>query len=151
METESFLDGAKARPKTPAVVCDLDDTLCAQFDQPILAAVKAVVSGERAIQVHYVTARPEASRAGTERFLADHNLPGWKNLHFCPNHKSTRTHKADVIARLAKECHVLVSIGDHEEEEIASRAAGIPFLRVTCDNHEAVWSDFMRVLAAHAG
>ena len=139
MSEESLLDWVRSRPKPKAIICDIDDTLCTQFDCPILVACKALAALDRSVAVHYVTARPEASRAGTEQFLADNGLPGWRNLHFCPTWKSSRQHKAEVMTRLAREYHVLVSIGDHDEDEQASRAAGVPFVRVGHDNLEEAW------------
>ena len=56
--------------------------------------------------------------------------------------------KAEVIARLARQYNVLVSIGDHEEEEEASLAAAVPFVRVTCDTIEEAWQEVARTLAA---
>jgi phosphoglycolate phosphatase-like HAD superfamily hydrolase len=142
---EPLPDWLRARPKTRAIICDIDDTLCTGFDLPILAAVQFLAALDRAIDVHYVTARPEASREGTERFLADHRLPGWRNLYFCPTWQSSRTHKTEVMARLAKQYQVLVSIGDHDEDEAASRAAGVPFVRVTDDNVEEAWGEVARL------
>jgi hypothetical protein len=72
-------------------------------------------------QVHYVTARPEASRAATLDFLERHKLPCRANLHFCPNYKSSLQHKTEVMTRLAREFRVIVSIGDSDEDELASR------------------------------
>ncbi len=139
--TESVPDWLRPRPKRRAIICDIDDTLCVQFDRPILVAVRLLAGLDRTVEVHYVTARPEASRPGTETFLAEHRLPGWRNLHFCPDWQSSRRHKAEVMARLAKEFDVLVSVGDHDEDEEASRAAGVPFVRVTDTNLEAAWRE----------
>lgn len=140
--TEKLLaDWLRERPKTKAIICDIDDTLCVQFDRPILAACRFLAQLDRTIEVHYVTARTEASRRGTEDFLVEHRLPGWRNLHFCPNWQSSRLHKTEVIARLAWQYAVIVSIGDHDEEEQASRAAGVPFVRVTDDNIEEAWTE----------
>lgn len=139
-------DWLRERPKTRAVICDIDDTLCVQFDRPIVVAVQLLVRLDRSIEVHYVTARPEASRAGTERFLAEHRLPGWRNLYFCPSWQSSRTHKTEVMARLARQYRVLVSIGDHDEDEQASRAAGVPFVRVTDENVDEAWREVARLI-----
>src|SRR5262245_50262628 len=103
METDFLTDWLRNRPRNRGVICDIDDTLCVQFDQPILIACQTLAVLDRSVQVHYVTARPEASRQGTEKFIVDQRLPGWKNLHFCPSFKSTRLHKAEVMARLVKE------------------------------------------------
>jgi hypothetical protein len=149
MDTASLPDWL--RPRARAIICDIDDTLCTQFDQPILTACKLLTQLDRSIEVHYVTARPEASRQGTEQFLADQRLPGWRNLWFCPSWQSSRTHKAEVMARLAKQYQVLVRVGDHEEDEQASRAAGVPFVRVTDENVETAWREVARLIAAPEG
>lgn len=133
-------------PETRAIICDIDDTLCTGFDRPILTAVRFLAALDRSIEVHYVTARPEASRRGTEQYLADHRLPGWRNLYFCPTRQSSRTHKTVVMARPSKEYQVLVSVGDHDEDEAASRSAGIPFVRVTDENVAEVWGEVARLV-----
>jgi hypothetical protein len=136
---ESVPDWLRPGPKKRAIICDIDDTVCTQFDCPIPLAVQFLLALDRSIEVHYVTARPEASRAGTEQFLADHRLPGWRKVHYCPSWQSSSRHKADVIARLAKEFNVLVSVGDHYEEEQASRDAGVPFVRIPEGDPAAAW------------
>lgn len=146
MSEESLGHWLRERPKTKAIVCDIDDTLCIEFDRPILAACRFLAQLDRAIEVHYVTARPEAARRGTEDFLAEQRLPGWRNLHFCPSWQSSRQHKMEVIARLARQYAVIVSIGDHDEDEQASRAAGVPFVRVTDDNIEQAWEEIARLV-----
>jgi hypothetical protein len=148
MSAESLQDWVRNRPRTPAIICDIDDTLCTLFDQPILTACRWLAQLDRSIEVHYVTARPEASRKGTEKFLADQRLPGWRNIHFCPDWQSSRTHKTEVMARLARQYAVVVSIGDHDEDEQASRAAGIPFVRVNDDNVDQAWLEVARLVTA---
>lgn len=133
--------GIPRPPKPRAIVCDLDDTLCTAFDRPVLAACKLLARVDRSIAVHYVMARPEQARAGTERFLCDQRLPGWRNFHFCPSWCSTREHKTEVMRRLAREYDVLVRIGDADEDEQASRAAGIVFVRVTDKDLEQAWRE----------
>jgi predicted secreted acid phosphatase len=139
MTSDLLADWRAERPKPRAVICDIDDTLCTQFDCPIETACALLRRLDRAFAGHYVTARPEASRAGTEKFLLDHRLPGWRNLHFCPSYLSSRRHKAQVMTRLAQDYHVVVSIGDHQEDEDASHEAGIVFVRVGDDNLESAW------------
>jgi len=130
-----------SRSRPFAIICDIDETLRVEFDRPILAACQVMARVHRAVEVHYVTARPEGSRKGTEEFLCDQRLPGWRNLHFCPNWQSTREHKTTVMCRLAKEYQIIVSIGDADEDEQASLAAGVPFVRVTDMNIEAAWNE----------
>jgi hypothetical protein len=148
MDDLPLADWLRARPRTRALICDIDDTLCVGFDCPLPAAVRALAALDRSIEVHYVTARPEASRAATERFLVEQRLPGWRNLHFCPTWQSSRAHKAEVIARLARQYRVVASIGDHDEEAEASRAAGVPFVRVSGDNDEEAWRQVANLVAA---
>jgi hypothetical protein len=148
MTQPNLPDWPRPRPKPLALICDIDDTICASFDCPVAAACTALAGLDRRVEVHYVTARPEASRAGTERFLIDHHLPGWRNLHFCPSWQSSRLHKAEAIAGLARRYRVIASVGDHDEEEQASRAAGIPFVRVTDDNGTGAWREVARLVAA---
>jgi hypothetical protein len=143
----NLLDWLRERPRTWAIICDIDETLCTCFDVPLAAGCRFLTALDRSIEVHYVTARPEASRDGTERFLADNRLPGWRNVHYCPGWHSSRQHKAEVIARLARQYQVLVSVGDHEEEESASVAVGVPFVRITEDNHETAWAEVARLVA----
>jgi hypothetical protein len=146
--SDQLPDWLRARPRTHAIICDLDDTLCVQFDQPILAACWLLAALDRSVEVHYVTARPPAARAGTEKFLLDQRLSGWRNLHLCPDWQSSRAHKAEVIARLARQYCVIVSVGDHEEEEQASKAAGVAFVRVCGDNTEEAWREVERLIVA---
>jgi hypothetical protein len=146
--TPAFLaDWLRDHPRTRAIICDIDDTICSGFDVPFRIAVEVLCGIDRAIEVHYVTARPEAARAGTERFLQEHRLPGWRNLHFCPSWQSSRLHKSETIARLARLFQVLASIGDHDEEEQASRAAGVSFVRVTDETVEQAWRELARLLS----
>jgi phosphoglycolate phosphatase-like HAD superfamily hydrolase len=146
MPQDFLQDWLQARPRTRAIICDIDDTICVQFDQPIVEAIELLAALDRSIEVHYVTARPEASRRGTEEFLCDRRLPGWRNLHFCPTWQATREHKTAVMTKLAKQYHVIVSVGDHDEDEAASLAAGVPFVRVR-DNHGNVWTEVARLIS----
>src|SRR5262249_10784289 len=43
MTEELLADWLRERPKTKAIICDIDDTLCVQFDRPILAACRFLV------------------------------------------------------------------------------------------------------------
>jgi phosphoglycolate phosphatase-like HAD superfamily hydrolase len=147
MSNDILQDWLQARPRTKAIICDIDDTICVQFDQPVVEAIKLLAALDRSVEVHYVTARPEASRQGTEEFLSAHRLPGWRNLYFCPSWQSSREHKAAVMAKLAKQYQVVVSVGDHDEDEAASLAAGVPFVRVR-ENHADVWAEVARLVAA---
>jgi phosphoglycolate phosphatase-like HAD superfamily hydrolase len=142
---ESFPEAARNWPRTRVLICDIDETICTEFDRPIAAAIAVLRQLHRAVEVHYVTARPEASRLHTMNFLGDHGLPGHGNLHFCPQAKSTREHKVEVMALLAKQYAVLASIGDADEDEHASRAAGVVFVRVRDGKAEAAWAEVARL------
>jgi hypothetical protein len=148
MSNDILQDWLRERPRTRALICDIDDTICVQFDQPIVEAVAFLAALDRSIEVHYVTARPEASRPGTETFLSDARLPGWRNLYFCPSWQATREHKTMVMTKLAKQYQVIASIGDHDEDEAASLAAGVPFVRVRDGNHGDVWTEVAWLIAA---
>jgi hypothetical protein len=52
------------------------------------------------------------------------------------------------MAQLARQYEVVVSVGDHDEDEAASAAAGIPFVRVTEHNGEEVWQKVLRLVRA---
>src|SRR5262249_31098410 len=72
--------------RSMGLIADLDETVCTNFDLPIRSAVDVLTRLDRQkVHVHYVTARMDVSRAGTDRFIMEHRLPGWRNIHFCPN------------------------------------------------------------------
>ncbi len=80
--------------KPLAVIVDLDETLCTQFDVPVETGIGVLRRmDERRVQVHYVTARTSVCREATERFLAAHGLPGSQNIHLCPDHLDSFEHK----------------------------------------------------------
>jgi predicted secreted acid phosphatase len=133
--------------KPLAIICDIDETLCAEFDRPLAHACSVIAKVNRAVEVHYVTARPEASKKGTEGFLCDQRLPGWRNVHFCPSWRSTREHKTEVMCRLAQQYQIIVSIGDADEDEHASQAANVPFVRVTETNAVEGWDKIAWLIA----
>jgi hypothetical protein len=144
------LFGDDVPAKQLAVIVDLDETLCTGFDCPVPAGVDLLTRVDRArLVVHYVTARTTVSREGTEKFIEDHRLPGWRNLHYCPKWQGSPEHKKQVHLRLAKEFHVLASIGDYEGEEgVAARAAGIPFILVNPARPNEGWEKLASLLAA---
>jgi phosphoglycolate phosphatase-like HAD superfamily hydrolase len=148
MDHQLLPEWLRPRPKPRAIICDIDDTICSLFDVPFSHAVEMLTALDRAVEVHYVTARPPASRQETERFLAEHRLPGWRNLHFCPSWQLSLTHKTLVMERLAREYRVLASIGDHDQDEKASRSAGIPFVHITDATIEQAWAEVARLVAA---
>ena len=119
--------------KDLAVICDLDGTLCVSFDEPIESGC-TVLRSLTGIQVHYVTARPEASRRATTEFLDRCRLPYRANVHFCPDSKRHN------VAKLARDFAVLVSIGDSDEDRDAAHAAGTRFVRICRDDAAAGWA-----------
>jgi ribonucleotide monophosphatase NagD (HAD superfamily) len=147
------LFGDDVPPKSLALIVDLDDTLCTGFDLPIRAAVEVLARIDRQkVAVHYVTARIEQSRKATERFLEEHRLPGWRNLHLCPHYFGTRKHKIDKHAVLAREHRVIASIGATDEEEgEAARLAGVPFVLVDRDHAAPAWTFVAARIEAAAG
>lgn len=143
--------GADAPAKRLALIVDLDDTVCTGFACPLRAALNVLVRLNRQkVEVHYVTARTEVSRQGTDDFLAEYRLPGYRNVHYCPNWKGAKRHKAEVHAKLAREYQIIASIGDTDDEEgDASRRAGVPFVLVDRDNPAIAWAALAeRILAA---
>lgn len=144
------LFGDDVPAKRFAVIVDLDETLCEQFDVPIRAGVELLRRLDRArVEVHYVTARTDASRRGTERFFAEHRLPFDRNVHYSPSVIRSLDHKFALHSRLAREYHVLASIGDSFEERLASEAAGIRFVLVDTSSATVAWSELERLLAEH--
>ena len=147
MNPSPFFD-EPPRPNPFALIVDLDDTLCVGFDCPIDAGCEVLRAIDRQrVTVHYVTARPEASRDGTEQFIVDHRLPGWKNLHFCPHWKSTRAHKTETNHRIAREYRVIASIGDTPEDALAALEAGIHFVQVDVGDPCAAWKELAELIA----
>jgi len=68
-----------------AIIVDLDETLCTQFDVPVENGVGVLRRVDQLkLQVHYVTARTPVCRDATARFIAEHRLPGSQNVHYCP-------------------------------------------------------------------
>jgi predicted secreted acid phosphatase len=147
------LFGDDAPTKRLALVVDLDDTVCTGFACPLRVALDVLLRVHRQrVEVHYVTARTEVSREGTDRFIMEHRLPGYRNVHYCPKWLSTKRHKADAHAKLAREYNVIASIGDLDEEEgAAARAAGVPFVLVDRDNPGVAWAAVAELIEAAQG
>ena len=139
--------------KRLALIVDLDDTVCTGFACPLRAALDVLLRVHRQkVEVHYVTARTELSRKGTDDFLAEHKLPGYRNVHYCPKWQSTKRHKAELHARLAREYQVIASIGDLDEEEgEAARLAGVAFVLVDRDNPVPAWTAVAALIEAVQG
>jgi ribonucleotide monophosphatase NagD (HAD superfamily) len=149
--TEVFGDDLPAKPL--GLIVDLDETVCTSFSIPIRDAVEVLLRlDRRKVTVHYVTARTEISREGTDRFIVDHKLPGWRNVHFCPNWQGPLRHKTDAHTKLAREHRVIASIGDtHEEEGEAARLAGITFVLVERGNAAPAWKAVAELIASVNG
>jgi hypothetical protein len=147
------LFGADVPPKQLALIVDIDDTVCTGFACPLRAALEVLSRVQRQkVEVHYVTARTELSRRGTDEFIAEHRLPGYRNVHYCPKWQGTKRHKAEVHARLAREYQVIASIGDLDEEEgEAARAVGVTFVLVDRDNPAPAWAAVAALIEAAQG
>jgi hypothetical protein len=138
--------------KQLAIIVDLDETLCAQFDVPVQAGVGVLRRVDRIkLQVHYVTARTTACREATERFIAAHRLPGGQNVHFCPTWISSLEHKRRQHELLSREFKVIASIGDSSEEEQAAAAMGILFVKVDACKPADGWATLAERIAEFAG
>lgn len=143
---------APASAKRLAVIVDLDETLCTLFACPVAAGVAVLQRIDlQKINVHYVTSRAEASRNGTAQFLEHHRLPGRENVHYIPVYSGSREHKLKLHLRLAREFHVIASIGDSYEEAEASAAAGVPFVSVDPAKPDDAWGQLAERIAAAGG
>lgn len=137
-------------PATLAIICDIDDTICIEFNQPVAAACALLRELPRySIEVHYVTARSEESKEITESFLVEQRLPTPKNLHLCPRWKGTLRHKREAIREIVRYHRVLLSVGDQPEEETASIEAKVPFVRINPTNFEEGWRSVAALLRPH--
>jgi len=131
----------KHREKQPAIIVDLDETLCTQFDVPVESGVAVLRRIDQIkLQVHYVTARTAICREGTERFVRAHRLPGIQNVHYCPESIDSREHKRRLHEALSREFEVIASIGDSFEERQAAATAGIYFVEVDPCEPAGAWS-----------
>lgn len=147
------LFGDDAPAKRLALVVDLDETVLTGFACPYRCALDVLLRIDRqTVEVHYVTARTEVSRDGTDAFIAEFRLPGYRNVHYCPKWLGTKRHKLERHAELARTFRVIASIGDTDEEEgEAARAAGVPFLLVDRDAPEPAWVALAELIAAASG
>ncbi len=139
--------------KRLALIVDLDDTVCTGFACPLRAALDVLSRIHRQkVEVHYVTARTEVSREGTDAFIAEYRLPGYRNVHYCPKWQTTKRHKMELHARLAREYTVIASIGDLDEEEgEASRLTGVTFVLVDRDKPDLAWAALAGLIEAVQG
>jgi predicted secreted acid phosphatase len=147
------LFGDDAPAKRLALIVDLDETVCTGFACPLRAALDVLVRIHRQkVEVHYVTARTEVSREGTDAFIMEYRLPGYRNVHYCPKWQTTRRHKAELHAKLAREFRVIASIGDTDDEEgEASRLASVTFVLVDRDNPNIAWATLAELIEAVQG
>ena len=137
-------------PSPLVLICDIDETLCTEFDQPVLAGVDLLRRlAKSQLEIHYVTARPEETRAATQHFLETHRLPYSRNLHLCPRHKGSMRHKREATEKIKRDSRIVLSIGDSDEEEMASKDQNIPFIRIDPENFEASWKKVALELRAY--
>jgi len=121
----------RSTEKQLAIVVDIDETICTQFDIPVKSGVGVLRrAGQLGLQVHYVTARTTTCRDATEEFMRAHRLPGNQNVHYCPIQLTSLEHKRRQHEWLSREFKIIASIGDSFEEEQAAAALGIPFVKV---------------------
>jgi len=124
-----------------AIIVDIDETICTQFDVPIEVAVEVLQRiDERKLHVHYVTARPEVCGTATANFITADRLPGALNVWMCPDVLDSLAHKRKQHDLLKEKFEVIASIGDSAEEEEASAAAGIPFVAVDLYDPRPAWT-----------
>jgi hypothetical protein len=50
------------------------------------------------------------------------------------------------MQRLARQYDVIVSVGDADEDELASLAAGVRFVRIRDDNIEQAWTEIVALI-----
>ena len=123
------MDATAGKPL--AIIVDLDETLCTQFDVPVAAGLAVLRRiDQHKIRVHYVTARTEQCRPATDVFVDVNGLPGRHNIHYCPISLTSLEHKRSQHQWLSQEFQVIASIGDSFEEQQASLATGILFVPV---------------------
>ena len=127
-------------PASLVLICDIDETICTEFDRPVMIGVDLLRRlAKSQVEIHYVTSRPEETRAATEDFLAIHKLPYSRNLYLCPRHKGALRHKRETTEKIKRESRIVLSISDSEEEEAASKEHNVPFLRIDPEDFEASW------------
>lgn len=147
------LFGDDAPAKRLALIVDLDETICTGFDWPVRAALDVLTRIHRQkVEVHYVTARTEVSREGTDKFIMEYKLPGYRNVHYCPKWQTTQRHKTEIHAKLAREYQIIASIGDTDDEEgEASRLAGVTFVLVDRNNPNVAWAAIAELIEVVQG
>ena len=135
-----------------AIIVDIDETICTQFDVPIKAALEVLQRiDERKVHVHYVTARPQVCGTATASFITVNRLPGVLNVRLCPSLLDSLEHKRREHELLKREFEVIASIGDSAEEEEASAAAGIPFVAVDLYDPGPAWAMLTEQILAVGG
>ena len=135
-----------------AIIVDIDETLCTQFDVPVESAISVLRRiDELKLEVHYVTARTSVCRVATEKFIRAYRLPGVQNVHYCPAGISSLEHKRMQHQSLGQELRVLASIGDSFEEELAAAAVGIPFVMADPFGLGDAWTNLADRIAEAGG
>jgi hypothetical protein len=138
MNADDVLLGSQG--KKLAIIVDLDETLCTQFDVPVEAGIGVLQRIDPfKLQVHYVTVRTAICRDATETFLRAHRLPGCDNVHYCPIPVSSLEHKRSQHELLSTNFAVVASIGDSFEEEQAATALGMRFMAVNPLKPSEAW------------
>jgi predicted secreted acid phosphatase len=139
--TKSLKSQLKKKPKKPAIVFDIDDTLestydCAKahnFDRTQIAlcqvnneqtAIKPVwallkLAQKNKVAIFVITGRPQGIEPGTRQKLKDDGLKGKYTLVMRPNAdfgKPAQPYKQAERKKIAKKYKILVNIGDQRSD-----------------------------------
>jgi phosphoglycolate phosphatase-like HAD superfamily hydrolase len=137
-------------PSPLVVICDIDETICTEFDRPVQPGVALLQRlSKKQVEIHYLTARPEETRDATVAFLMQNRLPFARNLYLCPRWKGSQRHKKEVTDKIRREARILLSIGDSEEEEAAAKAADIPFCKINPEDFNQSWDNVAKALKGY--
>ena len=133
--------------KPLAIICDIDETLCTEFDRPIRTACQVLAGLHQAIRC--ITSRLGRTATEGDRGISLRPaLAGLAEPVLLPDLAVDARPQDGRDVPLAKEYVVIVSIGDADEDEQASRTAGVPFVRVRDTNVEAAWKEIAALVDA---
>jgi predicted secreted acid phosphatase len=138
----SLITQLKKKPKKPAIVFDIDDTLesgyecqkktdfdttsrvvcVVQYDQTPIPAIKALYryAIKKKVAVFFITGRPEGLRDGTVTQLKKDGLDKYKTLYLRPNDDTSSSvvpYKSGTRKAIEKKGYkILVNIGDQKSD-----------------------------------
>ena len=152
--TEAATQPSTAQPKPKAAVWDLDGTLAndqarahhvevapgeprdwasyfekIDTDTPIDASMEILRAlHAQGVRIIFLTGRPEYTRPKTEHWLTEHGLTGYDVLLMRPEgeRRPAGLYKADQIAKLREEYHLVCAFEDRIDVAEHLRLAGIP-------------------------